>query len=116
METTLTAKANKRRDEIINENTKNTKRLGFKITENQKTQPIINWILKRIRMQQVHVSSLHLNDALREKCRNTELFLVCIFLHLDYERVFSPKTGKYRPETTPYLGTFHAVMFYERNF
>ena len=83
METTLTAKANKRRDEIINENTKNTKRLGFKITENQKTQPIMYRILKRIRMQQVHVSSLHLSDALHEKCLNTELFVVRIFLHLD---------------------------------
>ena len=83
METTLTAKDNKTRDEIIDENTKNTKRLGFKITENQKTQPIMYRILKRIRMQQVHVSSLHLSDALHEKCLNTELFVVRIFLHLD---------------------------------
>ena len=83
METTLTAKANKRRDKIIDENTKNTKRFGFKITESQKTQPIMYWILKRIKMQQVHVSSLHLNDALREKCLNTELFLVRVFLNLD---------------------------------
>ena len=83
METTLTAKDNKTRDEIIDENTKNTKRLGFKITENQKTQPIMYRILKCIRMQQVHVSSLHLSDALHEKCLNTELFVVRIFLHLD---------------------------------
>ena len=83
METTLTAKDNKTRDEIIDENTKNTKRLGFKITENRKTQPIMYRILKRIRMQQVHVSSLHLSDALHEKCLNTELFVVRIFLHLD---------------------------------
>ena len=83
METTLTAKDNKTRDEIIDENTKNTKRLGFKITENQKTQPIMYRILKRIRMQQIHVSSLHLSDALHEKCLNTELFVVRIFLHLD---------------------------------
>ena len=26
-----------------------------------------------------------------------------------YFSVFSPNTGKYGPETTPYLDTFHAV-------
>ena len=26
--------------------------------------------------------------------------------------VFSPNTGKYGPEITPYLDTFHAVNFY----
>ena len=55
-------------------------------------------------------------------CPNTESFLVCIFLHLDWIRrdtpylsVFSPNTGKYQPEKTPYLDTFHA-MSYSYNF
>ena len=29
-----------------------------------------------------------------------------------YFPVFSPKTGKYGREETPYLDTFHAVMFF----
>ena len=47
--------------------------------------------------------------SLPEKCSNTELFLVCNFLYSDYLSVFSPNTGKYGPEITPYLDTFHAV-------
>ena len=54
--------------------------------------------------------------SLREKCPNTEFFLVCIFPHSDwiwrgteYLSVFSPNAGKYGPEKTPYLDTFHAV-------
>ena len=55
--------------------------------------------------------------ALREKCPNTELFVVRIFPHLDWIRrdtlylsVFSPNAGKYGEEKTPYLDTFHAVL------
>ena len=43
---------------------------------------------------------------LREKCPNTEFFLVRIFL---YSPVFGLNTGIYGPEKTPYLDTFHAV-------
>ena len=57
-------------------------------------------------------------DALREKCPNTELILVRIVTHsgwirrdTEYLSVFSPNTGKYGPEITPYLDTFHTVMF-----
>ena len=39
----------------------------------------------------------------REKCPNTEFFLVRIFLYSDWI---------YRPEKTPYLDTFHAVCSY----
>ena len=53
---------------------------------------------------------------LREKCPNKEFFLVRIFPHSDWTRrdteylsVFSPNAGKYEPEKTPYLDTFHAV-------
>ena len=53
----------------------------------------------------------------REECPNTELFLVRIFLYsvriflyTPYLSVFSPNTGKYGPEITPYLDTFHAVF------
>ena len=45
------------------------------------------------------------------------LFLVRIFLHTDWIRrdtpylsVLSPNAGKYAPEKTPYLDTFHAVI------
>ena len=37
--------------------------------------------------------------ALREKCPNTEYF-----------SVFRPNAGKYWPEKTPYLNTFHVVL------
>ena len=46
---------------------------------------------------------LLIHRSLREKCPNTELFLV-------YFPVFGPNTGKYGPEITPYLDTFHAVV------
>ena len=49
-------------------------------------------------------------------CPNTEFFLVHIFPHSDrirrdtsYLCIFSPNAGKYGPEKTPYLDTFHAV-------
>ena len=54
--------------------------------------------------------------TLCEMCPNTGFFLVCIFPHSDWVRrdtkylsVFSPNAGKYRPEKTLYLDTFHAV-------
>ena len=31
-----------------------------------------------------------------------------------YFPVFSPNTGKYRPEKIPYLDTFHAVLYFEK--
>ena len=47
---------------------------------------------------------------------NTGFFLVRIFPHLErirrdteYLSIFSPNAGKYGPEKTPYLDTFHAV-------
>ena len=72
------------------------------------------------------ITSLHTNthtNALRGKCPNTELFLVGIFPHLDwilrdtkYLSVFSPNTGKYGPQRTPYLHIFHAVTHTPRIF
>ena len=51
--------------------------------------------------------------TLREKCPNTEFFLVHIFPHSDWIRrdtsVFSPNARKYGLEKPPYLDTFHAV-------
>ena len=59
---------------------------------------------------------LYLNLPLRQKCPNTELFLVRIFPHSDsirrntkYLSVFSPNVWKYGPEISPYLDTFQAV-------
>ena len=59
-------------------------------------------------------------NTLREKCPNTEFFVVRVFPYTDSIRrstlwisAFSPNTGlntgKYEPEITPYLDTFHAV-------
>ena len=45
----------------------------------------------------------YLHWPLREKCPNTEFFSSAYF------PVFSPNTGKYRPEKTPFLDTLHAV-------
>ena len=54
--------------------------------------------------------------ALREKCPNTELFLVRIFPHSDLIQrdtpcisVFNTNARKYGSEKTPYLDAFHAV-------
>ena len=56
------------------------------------------------------------SKTLCENCPNTEYFLVRILPHSDWIRrdtsylsVFSPNAGKYGPENTPYLDTFHAV-------
>ena len=52
----------------------------------------------------------------REVCLNTEILLVCIFPFLNrigrgtsYLSVFRPNAGKYGPEKTLYLKTFHIV-------
>ena len=47
-------------------------------------------------------------NTLREKCPNTHFFLVCIFPHS--LSVFSLNAGKYGPEKTLYLDTFHVVI------
>ena len=43
------------------------------------------------------------STSLREKCLNTEFF------SCPYFSVFNPNIGKYGPEKTPHLDTFHAV-------
>ena len=55
---------------------------------------------------------------LREKCPNTEFFLVRIFPPSDWIRrdteylsVFSLNAGKYGPAKSPHLGTFHPFIF-----
>ena len=56
---------------------------------------------------------------LRKRCPNTELFLVHIFLSLDWIRrntphlsVFRPNLGKYGPDKIPSLNTFHAKQLH----
>ena len=44
------------------------------------------------------------SNSLREKCPNTEFFLV------QYLTVFGQNTGKYGPEKTPYMDTFHEMI------
>ena len=63
-----------------------------------------------------------MSQALREKCPNTEFFLVHTFPRSDrirrdteYLSVFSPNVGKYGPELTPYLDTFHAAKTIRRD-
>ena len=46
-------------------------------------------------------------NLLREKCPNTDIFLVIVFLYLDC--IFSPNKRKYGPEKNRYLDTLHAV-------
>ena len=55
--------------------------------------------------------SVLFNQILREKNQSIDLFLVCIFLYSNWiqPEKFSPNTGKYGPEKTPYLDTFHVV-------
>ena len=77
--------------------------------------------LQRLKMKILNVfkgnkkwdEHLKIISPLREKCPNTELFLVRIFTHSDWIRrdtkylsVFSLNAGKYEPEITPYLETF----------
>ena len=57
------------------------------------------------------ISKVSFEEAMHEKCPNTELFLVRIFLYSDWIRRFSPNRGKYGPEITPYLNTFHEVKY-----
>ena len=55
--------------------------------------------------------------SLREKCPNAEFYLVRILPHLDWIRrdteylsEFCANVGKYGPEKSPYLDTFHVVI------
>ena len=55
-------------------------------------------------------------ESLREKCPNTEFFLVSIFSdsnwiqrNTNYLSVFSPNVGKYGPKKTSYFDIFHAM-------
>ena len=73
----------------------------------------LNVVTSYFIVSQDHLQILLL--TLREKCPNKEYFLVRIFLYshciqiLKEISVFSPNTGKYGPEKTPQLDTFHAV-------
>ena len=75
----------------------------------------INNIL--ISVNNSNYTSVFFKHPLREKCPNTEIFLVRILPHSDWIRrdteylsVFSPNAGNYEPEKTPYSDTFHAVI------
>ena len=77
-------------------------------------------IMQRTSLAWIHIFytiSFFLSGTLREKCPNSEFFLVRIFPYSDWIRgdtkylsVFSPNAAKYGPEKTPYLDTFHAVV------
>ena len=64
----------------------------------------------------ISVATPLISMALREKCPNTEFFLIRIFSHsawiqrdASHLSVFTPNAWKYVPEKTPYLDTFHTV-------
>ena len=70
-------------------------------------------------IHKIWLRSLNFSQKLREKCPNTEFFLIRIFPHSDWIRrdnpylsVFRPNAGKYGPEKTPYLAEFDAVRVY----
>ena len=65
---------------------------------------------------------IKIHTAMREKCPNTEFFLVRVLIHSDWIRrdteylsVSSPNAGKYEPEKALYLDTFHAVQSHPFN-
>ena len=70
----------------------------------------------------LHGTTIPVSPILREKCPNTEFFLVHIFPHsywirrdTKYLSVFSSNAGKYGQEKTPYLDTFHTVPLRSRS-
>ena len=76
------------------------------------------WIYCSYTLCILFYSETKITLSLREKCPNTDFFLVRIFPRLDWIRtdtsylsVFSPNARKYGPEKTLYLNTFHAVYF-----
>ena len=56
--------------------------------------------------------------SMRKKCLNTEFFLVCIFLYLDWMQRFTEQISVFSPNIsmvhiekyTPYFDTFHAII------
>ena len=94
----------------------------------ERTGGKFNWIKNTVQLNLVAYSLFFvifefLIRALREKCPNTEFFLVRIFPEYlsvfspnagkygsEHLSVFSPNAEKYGPEKTPYLDTFHAVV------
>ena len=54
-------------------------------------------------------------QSLREKCPNTEFFLVCVFLYSNWIPCIRTEYRKIRSKKTPYLDTFHAVSVLHTN-
>ena len=78
----------------------------------QKKFYLCQYIFRRRKLRKIDgwkVIARFREGSLREKCPNTELFLVRIFLYFDW--IFSPNSEKCGPEKTPYLDTFHAVDY-----
>ena len=76
----------------------------------------MEWTSQNISDEENRQHHITLTIPLREKCPNTEFFLVRIFPHLDwislyneYLSVFRLNAGKYGSEKTLYLDTFRAV-------
>ena len=72
--------------------------------------------MQNVTRKEFAASSNGYNAWLYEKCLNRSVFLVRILPQLEWIRrdaeylfVFSPNAGKYEPEKTPYLDTFHAM-------
>ena len=79
---------------------------------------IVIWvIIYDVAVVKIRSKKRFVESSLREKCPNTKFFLVRILPHPDWIRrdtkylsVLSPNAGKYGPEKTPYLNTFHTVV------
>ena len=85
----------------------------MKLKKEAKKDIPMRWDLLKLEVRHYH--------PLCEKYPNTEFFLVRIFPHSDWIRRdtkylslrIQSECGKYEPEKTPYLDTFHAVITIE---
>ena len=83
--------------------------MSYLIKQTAKTKMLLfSYFVKKYFEKIVSAKSffLELTYTLRDKCPNKELFLVRIFPRSEIS-VLSPNTGKYGPEKTPCLDTFH---------
>ena len=90
----------------------------FKIMHEISTTVVYNNVNARFILSSNTDISTICTISLREKCRNTEFFLVRIFPHLDWIRrdtpylsVFSPNAGKFGPEKLHILILFTQCIF-----
>ena len=74
----------------------------------------LNWRAEFLRIYRKYFDRLHCVKSVQIR-----YFFVRVFLYSDWIRrftpyisIFSPNTGEYKPEKTPYLDTFHAMQIF----